>query len=78
MGALAGITAKLVFEVDYLNGVLVGLMIYIASFYIARYSWYRDAGKESIGKIYSTGYGGYALVFLFTWILLYTLYPASV
>jgi len=56
--------------------LLIGVIFYLASYYLARYIWFRDLGREKLGKIYSTGVGGYVLTFLFTWILLFTLMPA--
>ena len=73
LGFLGGLTASQVFGVDYLNGLLVGVIFYLASYYLARYLWFRDLDRADVGKIYSTGIGGFILVFLFTWILVYTL-----
>ncbi|MDA4125184.1 MAG: hypothetical protein OK438_07050 [Thaumarchaeota archaeon] len=76
LGVAAGLLAELVFGVDYSNGLLMGVVFYLASYYLARYLWFKDLAKQYVGKMYSTGIGGYAFVFLFTWILLFTLYPA--
>jgi hypothetical protein len=76
LGVLGGLTAFRVFESDYASGLLVGVIFYLASYYVARYLWFKKLARESLGKIYSTGIGGYVLTFLFTWILLSTLIPA--
>ncbi len=76
LGALAGLAADLVFGVDYANGILIGVILYLASYYVARYFWFKKLERAYLGKIYSTGIGGYATIFLFTWILLFTLSPA--
>ncbi len=73
LGALA---AYNVFGTDYLDGLLVGVMFYLASYYLARALWFRELDRDDVGKIYSTGIGGFVLVFLFTWILLFTLASA--
>jgi hypothetical protein len=73
LGVLGGVAAYRVFGVDYVNGLLVGVIFYLASYYLARYIWFRKLERQDVGKIYSTGIGGYILVFLFTWILLFTL-----
>jgi len=73
---LAGLVADFFFGVDYFNGVLIGVVFYLASYYAARYLWFRKLGREYLGKMYSTGIGGYAMIFLFTWILLFTLRSA--
>jgi len=73
LGVLGGAAAYQVFGNDYLNGLLVGIMFYLASYYLARYIWFRELDRQDVGKIYSTGIGGFILVFLFTWILFFTL-----
>jgi len=73
MGVLGGVSAYRVFGNDYLNGLLVGVIFYLASYYLARFLWFKKLDREHVGKIYSTGIGGYILVFLFTYILLFTL-----
>jgi TRAP-type C4-dicarboxylate transport system permease large subunit len=76
LGVIAGVSAKVIFGADYYNGLLMGIIFYLGSYYLARYLWFRHLDKQFLGKIYSTGVGGYALLFLFTWILLFTLLPA--
>ncbi|MGD0396664.1 MAG: hypothetical protein ABSB26_07125 [Nitrososphaerales archaeon] len=77
MGVLGGLTAERVFAPgDYVDGLLIGVIFYLVSYYIARYVWFKDLARQSLGKLYSTGIGGYVLTFLFTWILLFTLIPA--
>ena len=73
---LAGAGANYVFGADYANGALVGIILYLASYYLARYFWFKDLSRESLGKIYSTGIGGYVFLFIFTWILLFTVASA--
>jgi len=76
LGVLGGFAAYRVFGADYFDGLLVGVMFYLVSYYLARYIWFRKLEREDIGKMYSTGIGVYVLVFLFTWILLFTLASA--
>lgn len=76
LGALGGLTAYGVFGNDYINGLLVAVIFFLASYYLARYLWFRQLDKAEVGKIYSTGIGGYIMVFLFTWILAFTLVAA--
>ena len=74
---LGGLAADRVFAPgDYVNGLLIGVIFYLASYYLARYLWFKEQARDNLGKIYSTGVGGYVLTFLFTWILLFTLIPA--
>jgi len=72
---VAGLLANLLFSptLDYADGILVGVIVYLVSYYVARYGWYRSLERKDIGKIYTTGVGIFAMVFLFTWILLFTL-----
>ena len=76
MGVVAGLLAELLTGADYLNGISVGILIYLVSYYVARYLWYRGLDRRFQGKVYTTGLGGYVGLFLFTWILLFTLTSA--
>ena len=58
---------------DYSTGVLIGLMLFIGSYYFLRAMFSSKFPKEQQGKIYTTGIGTYALLFVFSWILLFTL-----
>lgn len=51
----------------------MGVIVYFVSYYVARYGLYRSIERKDYGKLYSTGIGVFAMIFLFTWILLYTL-----
>jgi len=75
-GLGAGFLAYSIFRLpglDYSWGLLVGMMVYLATYYIARFSWYRKVEAANMTKLYSTGIGGYIMLFIFTWILLFTL-----
>ncbi len=69
---LAGAAAQYGFGTDYTDGLLVGVIFYLGSYYLSRYLWYRQLDKKAVGKIYSTGIGGFIFLFLFTYILLVT------
>jgi hypothetical protein len=83
LGAVAGILAKVVFTpslsptsvADYADGILVGMIFYLSSYYFARYVWYRKLDREFLSKLYTTAIGGFIMIFLFTWVLLFTLIP---
>ena len=72
LAAFAGIVAQTVAP-DPATGIAVGILLYLVSYYLARFTWYRDLGREGQTKVYTTGVGGFVLVFLFTWILFFTL-----
>ena len=69
--ALAGYTANAI-GVDASTGISIGIAMYLVSYYLARFTWYRGLGREGQGKVYTTGIGGFVLVFLFTWIFFFT------
>ena len=64
--------AQLIFGADGLDGLLIGVIGYLGSWYVGKF-WYKSADRQTAGKIYSTGLGAYFVVFLFTWVLLFTL-----
>ena len=76
MGVVAGLIAELVTGSDYYNGISIGILVYLVSYYLARFVWYKGLDRKFQGKIYSTGLPGYVGLFLFTWILLFTLSSA--
>jgi hypothetical protein len=74
-GAAAGLLANWAFSptLDYTDGILVAVIVYLGSYYLARYGWYRKLDRKDFGKIYTTGIGVFIMLFIFTWILLFTL-----
>jgi hypothetical protein len=70
---IAGILAEVLTGSDWTSGVSIGILFYLISYYVARFMWYRGMGREGQGKLYSTGIGGFIMIFLFTWMLLFTL-----
>jgi hypothetical protein len=81
-GVLFGIGAEFAFSrsptgVDLTDGVLLGVLGYLISYYVARYAWFRKLEPASARKLYTTGIGSYAMLFVFTWVLLFTLYAVG-
>ena len=60
-------------RLDYVDGILVGVIVYLVTYYLARFTWYRTLEQKDMAKLYTTGVGIFVLVFFFTWILLFTL-----
>lgn len=60
------------------NGILIGILGYLVTYYVARYVFYRKIQSELLTKLYTTGIGGYVMLFIFTWLLLFTLSSAGV
>ena len=72
-GALA-YYAQLNWNLGIINDVLLGVIGYLTSYYFARYIWYRKLEPANMSKLYTTGYGVYIMMFIFSWFLLFTLY----
>jgi hypothetical protein len=77
LGGVAGYLTYSIVGADYYNGVSIGILVYLLTYYLARYTWYRGISKQGQQKILFTGIGGFALVFLFTWMLFFTLRVAG-
>jgi hypothetical protein len=77
LAALAGFLVEVIVGTDYVSGISIGILFYLISYYLARFAWYRGLGREVQGKVYSTGVGGFIMIFLFTWILFFTLQTAG-
>lgn len=73
LGVVAGVGAEFVFGLDYIDGILLAVIGYLGSYYIARWAWFRKLDPAKVRKIYTTGIGSYIMLFLFTYILLFTL-----
>jgi len=58
---------------DYSTGILIGLFIFLGSYYFIKLSIGKKFPKADQGKIYMTGLGSYALLYVFFWVFLYTL-----
>ena len=75
LGVLAGLVADLVFHADYANAISVAILIYLASYYVVRYLWFKKVAPSEMSKIYTTGLFAFVMLFLFVWILFFTLIP---
>jgi hypothetical protein len=70
--AVAGFAAATLVSTDYASGISLGLLMYLISFYAAKLTWYKGLGRDQQGKLYTTGIGSFVLVFLFTWMFVFT------
>jgi hypothetical protein len=73
---LAGVATEALeasFGTDWTVGVSIAIGVYLVTYYGALFTWYRGLPRERQGKVYTTGVGGFTMVFLFTWMLLFTL-----
>jgi hypothetical protein len=73
LAALAGLLADVLVGSDYASGISIGILFYLISYYVARFTWYKGLGREGQGKVYTTGIGGFVMLFLFSWMLFFTL-----
>ena len=58
---------------DYSTGILLGLFIFLASYYFLKYTIGKKFDKDGQRKVYTAGVGSFALLFVFSWVLLFTL-----
>ena len=77
MAVVGGVIAEVLTGTDWTSGVSIGILFYLISYYLARFTWYKGMGREGQGKVYTTGIGGYVMIFLFTWMLFFTLQAAG-
>jgi hypothetical protein len=77
LAVVAGVLAEVLVGTDWTSGVSIGILFYLISYYIARFTWYKGMGREGQGKVYTTGIGGFTMIFLFTWMLFFTLQAAG-
>jgi len=55
------------------SGAFFAILMYIASYYIARIKFAPELPPKDSRKIVTTGLGSFIALFLFTWILVFTL-----
>ena len=58
---------------DYSTGLLVGMFLFLISYYFLKVTIGKRFPKDEQKKIYTTGVGAFALLFVFVWVLMYTL-----
>lgn len=75
LGFIAGLISGIMTFFNYMAyiGLLLALMMYIVSYFIAKYMIKLDLPKDSSYKIFTTGLGSFIILWLFTWIIYYTI-----
>ncbi len=58
---------------DYSTGILLGLFLFLGSYYLLKATIGKGFEKEEQRKIYTTGVGTFTLLYVFSWVLLFTL-----
>ena len=59
------------------NGILFALFMYIVSYYTARITLSANINSKDARKLVTTGLVNFIMLFLFTWILINTLFNAG-
>jgi membrane protein insertase Oxa1/YidC/SpoIIIJ len=82
LGAIAGLISGILgllslnppsVNVNAYNGILVAMIVYIASFYIVKYVFKMQLPDADKNKLATQGIFGYIMLFLFVWFLYNTL-----
>jgi hypothetical protein len=58
---------------DFSTGILIGLFLYLATFYLMKWTVGKNLPKDQERKLYTSGVGSFLMLFIFSWVLLYTL-----
>jgi hypothetical protein len=72
-GVVSGAISDILFGSDYVSGILLSVIVYLVTFYLVKALWGKKMKPEEQRKLYTTGLGSFALLFLFFWIFLFTL-----
>lgn len=59
-------------------GLWVGVLIYIGSYYLAKYNLVRGINAKDRNKLFTQGIGSFIIMFIFTWILTSTYHACVV
>ena len=80
VGALTGfllglLTAFVVINGE--NGAFIGILMYIVTYYLARFMVSSQISQKEARKLVTTGLGSYIMLVLFVWILVNTLFTTG-
>jgi hypothetical protein len=76
-GIVAGLLNFLTLQPPTVNpnayyGIYIGIIVYIGSFYFAKYSWVKGINPKDKNKLITQGIGSYVIMFIFSWIMFNT------
>ncbi len=77
IGALTGLFLGLltaVFGIGGENGIFLGMLMYILTYYLARFMFSAQIPPKESRKLVTTGLGSFIMLVLFVWILVNTLF----
>ena len=72
LAAIAGVAADFLFGRDYTSGLLFGAVVFMGSYYLVKAVWGKKIKPDQTSKLYTTALGSYIMIFLFAWILAFT------
>ncbi|MDA4122287.1 MAG: hypothetical protein OK456_03800 [Thaumarchaeota archaeon] len=72
LGLVTGLAVDFLFGKDYTSGLLFGAVVFMASYYLVKARWGSKVTPAEVKKLYYTSIGSYVMIFLFVWILAFT------
>jgi len=72
LAAITGCAVDYLFGTDYASGLLLGAVVFMGSYYIVRAIWGSRVKPDQSSKLYTAAVGSYIMIFLFVWILSFT------
>jgi len=73
LGVGVGAASDLIFGSTYEGGILLAILVYIGTYYLFKGVWGEKLAPGDTRKLVTTGMPSFILLFLFFWILLFTL-----
>jgi hypothetical protein len=73
LAAITGLVVDYLFGKDYVSGLLFGAVVFMGSYYIVRFVWGKKIRPDQTTKLVTTAIGTYIMIFLFVWILCFTI-----
>jgi hypothetical protein len=82
-GIIAGLLNFLTLQPPIVNpnayyGIYIGILVYIGSYYYARYNLVKGINPKDKNKLLTQGIGSYVIMFIFSWIMFNTYHFCTV
>jgi hypothetical protein len=86
LGAIAGLVAGFLnfvtLDPNVVNpnayyGVYIGVIVYIASYYLAKYNLVKGINPKDRNKLFTQGIGSFIIMFIFCWIVVSTYHACT-
>ena len=72
LAAVTGVAVDYIFGTDWESGVLFAAVVFMGSYYLVRSIWGKSIKPDQTNKLITTALGSYIMIFLFVWILAFT------